>query len=140
MGQLLSCAFIPLIKGGLKNPESFNSYRAIAGASLILKLFEYVILNIWGDLLQTDSMQFGFKAGMSTTHCSWLVLEVGNYFIRRGASVNAFLLDCSKAFDKCRYDKLFQKLIDSDFPPIVIRVLIFAYEEQAGCEVPYLQN
>ena len=131
--QLLSCAFIPLFKGGLKNPESFDSYRAIAGASLILKLFEYVILNIWGDLLQTDSMQFGFKAGMSTTQCSWLVLEVGNYFMRRGTSVNACLLDCSKAFDKCRYDKLFQKLIDRDFPPIVIRVLIFAYEEQAGC-------
>ena len=48
---LLSCAFIPLFKGGLKDPESFDSYRAIAGASLLLKLFEYMILNIWGDLL-----------------------------------------------------------------------------------------
>ena len=31
--QILCCAFLPLFKGGLKNPESFDSYRAIAGAS-----------------------------------------------------------------------------------------------------------
>ena len=42
--QILSCAFLPLFKGGFKNPEKFDSYRAIAGASQMLKLFEYVIL------------------------------------------------------------------------------------------------
>ena len=31
--QILSCAFLPLFKGGLKNPAIFDSYRAIAGAS-----------------------------------------------------------------------------------------------------------
>ena len=30
--QILSCAFLPLFKGGLKNPESLDSYRAIAGS------------------------------------------------------------------------------------------------------------
>ena len=29
--QILSCAFLPLFKGGLKNPAIFDSYRAIAG-------------------------------------------------------------------------------------------------------------
>ena len=41
----------------------FDSYRAIAGASQLLKLFEYVILIVWGDDLETDSMQFVFKKG-----------------------------------------------------------------------------
>ena len=68
--QVLSCAFLPLFKGGLKSPDKFDSYRAIAGASQLLKLFKYVILIVWGDLLTTDSMQFGFKAGVSTTKCS----------------------------------------------------------------------
>ena len=27
--QILSCAFMPLFKGGLKNPAIFDSYRAI---------------------------------------------------------------------------------------------------------------
>jgi hypothetical protein len=83
-----------------------------------------------GDLLQTDSMQFGFKAGVSTTQCSWLVNEVSNYFMRRGTAVSACLLDCSKAFDKCRFDVLFSKLIKKGLPAIVVRVLIFMYEEQ----------
>ena len=48
----------------MKNPAVFDSYRAIAGASQLLKLFEYVILTVWGDCLQSDSMQFGFKKGV----------------------------------------------------------------------------
>ena len=130
--EILYCSFTPLFKGGLKNPELFDSYRAIAGASQLLKLFEYVILIIWGDILQTDSMQFGFKPGTSTTQCTWLVNEVTNYFMRRGTAVTACLLDCSKAFDKCRYDKLFSKLIDKGLPVIVVRVLIYIYQEQRG--------
>ena len=130
--QILSCAFLPLFKGGLKSPEKFDSYRAIAGASQLLKLFEYVVLILWGDILDTDSMQFGFKAGVSTTQCSWLVNEVTNYFMRRGTAVTACLLDCSKAFDKCKFDKLFRKLISKGLPPIVVRVLIYIYEEQTG--------
>ena len=34
--QILSCAFLPLFKGGLKNPDKLDSYRAIAGASQLL--------------------------------------------------------------------------------------------------------
>ena len=130
--EILYCSFTPLFKGGLKNPELFDSYRAIAGASQLLKLFEYVILIIWGDILQTDSMQFGFKPGTSTTQCTWLVNEVTTYFMRRGTAVTACLLDCSKAFDKCRYDKLFNKLINKGLPVIVVRVLIYIYQEQRG--------
>ena len=131
--QILTCAFMPLFKGGLKNPGSSDSYRAIAGASQLLKLFEYVILIVWGDLLGSDSLQFGYKNGTSTTQCSWLVTEVANYYIRRGTAVSACLLDCSKAFDKCRFDHLFEKILGKSVPPIVVRVLIFMYEEQTGC-------
>ena len=42
-------------------------------------------------------------------------------------------LDCSKAFDKCLFDKLFDKLIDRNLPAIVIRTLVYVYEEQEGC-------
>ena len=131
--QILCCAFMPLFKGGIKNPAIFDSYRAIAGASQLLKLFEYVILLVWGDALGSDSMQFGFKSGVSTTQCTWLVNEVTSYFLRRGTAITACLLDCSKAFDKCKFDKLFEKLIAKGLPAVVIRVLVFVYEEQEGC-------
>ena len=45
--QILNCAFIPLFKGGLKDHEKFDSFRSIAGASQLLKLFEYVIIMPW---------------------------------------------------------------------------------------------
>ena len=137
--QLLCCAFLPLYKGGHKNAAKTDSYRAIAGSSQILKLFDNVILLLWGHLLSSDSLQFGYKCGTSTTQCSWLVREVADYFVQRGTPVIGVTLDCSKAFDKCLFDKLFEKLLDRHIRPIVIRALIYVYEEQEGC-VKLLQN
>jgi hypothetical protein len=101
--QLLTCAFLPLFKGGLKDPAKTDSYRAIAGSSQLLKLFENTVLLLWGHLLASDSLQFGYKAKTSTTQCSWLVTEVSNYYLRRGTPVICVTLDCSKAFDKCKF-------------------------------------
>ena len=130
--EILACAFLPLFKGGLKDSANFDSYRAIAGASQLLKLFEYVILLLWGDRLTTDSLQFGFKKGVSTTQCSWLVMEAANYYVKRGGQVHSCFLDASKAFDKCLFSKLFDKMLSKGIPPIVVRVLAFAYTEQKG--------
>ena len=63
--EILACAFLPLFKEGLKDPPKFDSYRAIAGASQLLKLFEYVVLLLLGHRLSTDSLQVGFKKGYS---------------------------------------------------------------------------
>ena len=131
--QLLCCAFLPLYKGGHKSASKTDSYRAIAGSSQLLKLFDNVILIIWGDLLSSDSMQFGYKCGTSTSQCSWLVKEVADYYVQRGTPVIGVTLDCSKAFDKCLFDKLFAKLIDRKIPAIVVRALVYVYEEQEGC-------
>ena len=106
--EILCCAFLPLFKGGFKNPAKIDSYRAVAGASQLLKLFEYVILLLLGHLLSSDSLQFGFKEGVSTTQCSWMVYEVCKYYINRGGVVNAHFMDLSKAFDKILFnDTLF---------------------------------
>ena len=81
---LLACCFLPLLKGS-KDPADTGSYRAIAGSSLILKLFEKVILLVWGHLLSSDTLQFGFKPKTSTTQCTWLVTEVVQHFLRQGS-------------------------------------------------------
>ena len=41
--SLLACAFLPLLKNRLKDPADTNSYRVIAGSSLLLKLFDQVL-------------------------------------------------------------------------------------------------
>ena len=63
-----------------------------------------------GDLLGTDSLQFGSQSGTSTTECSWMVREEASYFLRRGTPCIVTFLDCSKAFDMCQFSVLFQKL------------------------------
>ena len=60
----LACSFLPLLKSFLKDPADIKSYRAIAGSSVILQLFEKVILIIWGGLLTSHGLQFGYKAGL----------------------------------------------------------------------------
>ena len=128
--SLLACAFLPLLKSSLKNPADPGSYRAIAGSSLLLKLFEKVILLVWGHLLASDSLQFGYKSGTSTTQCSWLVQEVVGHFLRNGSNPILTVLDCSKAFDTCMFGTMFTKLLDTGLPPIVIRTMMVVYEQQ----------
>ena len=95
---------------------------------MILKLFDKVVLLLWGHLL--CSLQFWYKVGTSTTQCSWLVQEVANHFLRMGTQPIMTLLDCSKAFDTCKFSILFSRLLERGMSVIVVRVIIFVYEEQ----------
>ena len=79
MGQSLSCVFLPLFNGGLKSPDKFDSYRAIVGA--------YSLFG-GGEVGARSLMQFGFNAGVSITHCSWLVDEASTFFMTRGTAVD----------------------------------------------------
>ena len=129
-GSVLSCAFVPLLKGQ-KDPGQVDSYRAIASSSLLLKLFELVILQVWGDRLYSDNVQFGFKRGCGTSQATWLVQEVLTQFLNAGSKPIAVVLDCSKAFDLARFDLLFERLLtDRRMPAIVVRVLAYSYQEQ----------
>jgi hypothetical protein len=58
------------------------------------------------------------------------VSEVANHFLQRGSNPIMTLLDCSKAFDTCKFSILFNKLLDRKVPPIVVRTLIAVYEDQ----------
>ena len=114
----------------MKDPADTGSYRAIAGSSLILKLFEKVLLLVWGSLLGTDSLQFGFKPETSTTQCSWLVQEVVGHFLRGGSHPIITVLDCSKAFDTCKFSTMFAKLLATGLPPVVVKALMHVYGQQ----------
>ena len=80
----------------------------------------------------SDSMQFGFKKGVSTTQCACLVTEDTTYFMRMGT---ALLLDFSKAFDKQRFDKLFEKLLNIYFSAELDDFLRELRMLQLGCHI-----
>ena len=129
--SFLACAFIPLVKG-LKDPSLTDSYRAVAGSSLILKLFDYVILHLWGDLLQSDTLQFGYKRSTSTTECSWLVMTVADHFRKRGSPVFCATLDAKQGFDRCSWSVIFSSLKKRSLPAVITRTLMFVYMEQTA--------
>ena len=126
---LLACAFMPLLKSALKDPGDTKSYRAIAGSSTMLMLFDRLVLNLWGDRLASGSLQMGYKRGSSTAQCTYVVQETISHFLDGGTNPILVALDMTMAFDKCRFDILFKK-IESKLPPSVVRVLIFAYQRQ----------
>ena len=130
--EIIACAFLPIWKGGVKPQDSFHSYRAIAGASQLFKLLEYVILVLWGHHLSSDSLQFAYKQNASTSQATWFVSEIANYYYQRGGMLHCAALDMTKAFDTILYSELFKKISARGVPAIVVRVLIFAYQEQHG--------
>ena len=131
--SILSCSFMPLLKSARKDPNQFDSWRAVAGASQLLKLFEYVILNLWGDHLESDSLQFGFKYGTRTDQCTWLLHAVAEHYLHRGSPTLCCLLDVKKGFPSVKFGNLFEICLkEKKLPPIVCRVLMFMYTEQSG--------
>ena len=127
---LLLNAIIPLIKDKNGKLDDSNNYRGIALSSLMLKIFDWILLLLFDSNLKTDQNQFGFESGSSTSMCSWTVVEVVNYFSRRGSPVYAALLDYRKAFDLVNHKKMFQNLIDRGINLIFLRLLMFIYLHQ----------
>ena len=128
--DLLVCALCPIVKDPNGDISSSKNYRGIAISSLILKVFDNCLLLLFGHLLSNDSLQFGFQRGCSTVQCTWAVQETISHYIRGGSDVFCCLLDFSKAFDKVNFNELFRKLRIRNFPPIVLRLLIFIYKNQ----------
>mgnify|MGYP002629070660 FL=1 len=122
---------MPLLKSSRKDQTKFDSWRAVAGASQLLKLFEYVLLNIWGCHLESDSLQFGFKSGTSADQCTWLLHAVAEHYLHRGSPTLSCLLDVRKGFPSVRFSDLFKKCLEK-LPVVVCRVLVFMYQEQSG--------
>ena len=123
---------IPLVKDKLGDICASNNYRSIALSSLILKIFDWVIILLYGDKLNLDSLQFGYQPNVSTNMCTWAAVETIQYFLRNGSNVYACALDMSKAFDRVKHSVLFEKLLDRNLPDIYVRLLIHMYREQTA--------
>ena len=124
---LLLATLIPIIKDKLGSLNSSKNYRSIAISSLILKIFDWIIIKLYGSALSLDELQFAYQPGCSTTMCTWSVVETIDYFRRNGSDVYACCMDMSKAFDLVRHSILFKKLIKAGIPLIFVRLLLFIY-------------
>ena len=119
-----------LVKDPMGDLCDSNNYRGIALSSAINKIIDWLILTRSKESLQTSDLQFAYKANNSTSMCSLALKEVAAYYIQNGGNVFCTMLDASKAFDRLRYDKLFQLLEGRNLDPIIFRFLLCSYEKQ----------
>ena len=129
---LLLATLVPIIKDKLGSIHSSQNYRSIAISSLILKLIDWIILILFGDILSLNDLQFAYQPGCSTTMCTWAVVETVSYFMRNGSEVYTCLMDMTKAFDMVRHSLLFRKLMKAGLPLIFVRILLFIYVMQTA--------
>ena len=123
---LLFCAIIPLVKDPSGSLDSSANYRGIAISSLFLKIWDWIVIMLYGEALSSDELQFGFQKFSSTSLCTWSVVEMINYYKRGGSEVYSCLLDCKKLFDTVEHAKIFRKLRDK-IPVIFVRILLVTY-------------
>ena len=67
-----------------------------------------------------------------SAQCTWLVTEVVQHLLRSGTNPIVTVLDCTKAFDLCKFSILFNRILDKGVPPIVVRCFMAMYTDQTG--------
>ena len=127
---ILLSTVIPLLKDKLGDVTSSNNYRSIALSSLVLKIFDWVVLLLYDENLSADELQFGYQEKTSTTMCTWLAVETIDHYVRNGSEVFVGVMDMTKAFDNVKQSLLFEKLIDRNVPPIFLRLILKMYKDQ----------
>ena len=126
---MLLSTLVPIIKDKLGSIHSSKNYRSVCITSLILKQFDWIIVNFFGDVLGFHDLQFAYQPGVSANMCSWAVIETVSYFMRNGSEVFGCSMDKSKAFDVCKFSILFKKMFKK-ISPIYLRLIIFIYVNQ----------
>ena len=75
--SMLVGTMIPIPKDKRQLVCTSDNFRAITLGlgSIVAKLFDVVILSNEQNALATSHLQFGFKQNMSTTHCTYVMME-----------------------------------------------------------------
>ena len=128
--ELLLSTIVSIPKDVKSSLSSADNYRGISLFNSIAKVFDYVLIELFGGSLQTYDMQFAYKAKHSTTLCTMVYLETLHHYVNNGSNVYSCLLDASKAFDRIHYGKLFTILLSKQVPAFIIRYLLDSYIRQ----------
>ena len=83
---------IPLLKNKHGDIASSDMYRGT-----VSKLFERVLLDVFGDYLQSNILQYGFKKDVGCVNALSTFNESVRYFTYRGSRVYCVSLDANKA-------------------------------------------
>ena len=129
---LLVATIIPLLKDKIGNIECSDNYRSIALSNVILKIFDWIVMTLFGKNLGLDELQFSYQQNCSTTMCTWLVVESISHYSRNSSNIYTCFMDMKKAFDMVKHSMLFRKLVERNVSPIYLRLLLVMYMSQTA--------
>ena len=95
--DLLIGTMVPLQKDKRKAHHSCDNHRALTLGSIIGKLYEAIVIKQQTGVFDTLNLHFGFKDGLSTTMCTFMVNETISHYVNNGSTVLVLLFDASKA-------------------------------------------
>ena len=128
---------ITLFKGGNKRKDNPDNYRAITLSSVILKLFERILLTriqLFDNLCPPiHPLQGGFQKNMGCLMTSFLLSETANYANENGSLLYVCFLDVRKAFDCVWHDGLFYKLYNIGIDKAIFKILQNLYRGMTSC-------
>ena len=103
---------ITMLKGSNKRKDDPKSYRAITLSSVILKLYQNLLLKRIKSRIEfsISPLQGGFQKRMGCIMTSYLVKECELFCKENKSKLFACFLDTMTAFDKVWHDGLFYKL------------------------------
>ena len=107
-----------------------DNYRSIALSSILLKIFDWIVILLFGKSL--NDLLFSYQKDCSTTMCTWLVVESISYFLRNGNEVFSCFMDMKKVYDMVKYNLRFKKLINKKLSPIFVHLLMKMYMSQVA--------
>ena len=127
--MLMSVLIKPILKKG-ESISDMDSYRPIALASCLSKVFESLLLDKTRVYLNTKSNQFAYKKKSNTDTCLFAFKEIIDSYNQHDGNVYCCFLDASKAYDRVSHKRLFNCLHHRKVPLIYIRILAFWYKNQ----------
>lgn len=130
--DMLNGTLLSILKDKFGNKCDSDNYRGICLCSSITKMYEWIIVDEYQDILRTSNLQHSFKKKHSTMMCSLSLKEVVKYYHNRGSRVYGCFIDASKAFDRLRHDRLFKLLRQRGLPPIILRLIMDMYRRQSS--------
>ena len=78
---------VPLLKDKHGDQSRSDMYMSITLSPTIAKLFEYLLMELYGDQLSSDTLQSGFKKHSGCCHALFTFKETTKYFIKKGSKV-----------------------------------------------------
>jgi hypothetical protein len=121
----------PLVKDKKGNMEASDNYRGITLSSIWAKIVDKLLLKKIEEVAKTSDYQFGFKKGVSTKIATKVLVEVGKHFIKKGGSLFCVFIDIRKAFDRLRYDAIWEKLEKIEVGKNVVSMIVEQYRHQS---------